>query len=127
MIFNIKKVMVSVLALAMLITVSSCHKEGTGGKSSVSGIAKHHEKSIGDCVIYIKYGTTEFPGTDVSKYDASVTADGSGNYSFTGLRKGDYYLYGVGYDTDISEAVTGGIAIKLKYNKDVTTNVPVTE
>lgn len=125
--FTIKKVMVSILTLTILVAASSCRKEGPGGKSSVSGIAKHHEKAIPDCVIYIKYGTSEFPGTDVSKYDASVTADGSGNYSFTGLRKGDYYLYGVGYDTDISEAVTGGIAIKLKYNKELTTNVPVTE
>ena len=119
--------LMAVLAAVALLTVTSCHKEGTGGKSSIKGVVKHHEKPIPNCVVYIKYGTEDFPGTDVSKYDASTTADGSANYSFKDLRKGDYYLYGVGYDTDISEIVTGGVGVKLKYNKETNINVPVTE
>ena len=115
------------LAIAVVFTIVSCHKEGTGGRSNVSGYAKHHDKPIPDCIIYIKYGAKDFPGTDISKYDASVTADANAYYEFKDLRKGDYYLYGVGYDDGIMEAVTGGIAIKLKYNKNMTTNVPVTE
>lgn len=116
-----------VLAAVVMLTVTACHKEGTGGKSSVSGTVKHHSKPIPNAIVYIKYGTKDFPGTDVSKYDASTVADASANYSFKDLRKGDYYLYGVGYDDAILETVTGGVSVKLKYNKETQSDVPVTE
>jgi hypothetical protein len=116
-----------ILAIALSTTFSACHKEGTGGKSSVSGSVKHHEALIPNCVVYIKYGTKEFPGKDLSKYDASVTADANAHYEIKDLRKGDYYLYGAGYDNSIMETVTGGIAVQLKYNKETETDVPVTE
>lgn len=111
----------------MLITLGACTKEGPGGKSSVSGNVLHHDLIIPNSVVYIKYNATEFPGPDVSVYNASVTADANGHYEFKDLRKGDYYLYGVGYDNAIFEQVTGGISIKLKYNKELKTDVPVTE
>jgi hypothetical protein len=115
------------LIFGIVLLTSGCHKEGTGGKSSVSGTVKHHAAPIPYCVVYIKYGAKEFPGTNTGLYDASVTADGSGNYEFKDLRKGDYYLYGFGYDPSIQENVSGGIAVKLKYNKETHTDVPVTE
>lgn len=106
---------------------SACHKEGTGGKSSVSGSVKHHDKLIPNSVVYIKYGSTEFPGTDVSKYDASFPTGADAHYEFKDLRKGDYYLYGFGYDNAIMGTVSGGVGIKLKYNKAIVTDIPVTE
>ena len=105
----------------------SCTKEGSGGKSSVSGSVRHHETLIPNSTVYIKYNATEFPGTDIGKYDASVTTGADAQYQFKDLRKGDYYLYGVGYDNAGAYIVTGGIAVKLKYNKTKTINVPVTE
>jgi hypothetical protein len=115
------------VVLLILITAVSCRKEGPGGKSSVTGLAVHHDTPIPGCVIYIKYNAKEFPGTDVSKYDASVVADGNARYEFKDLRRGDYYLYGVGYDANISLPVTGGVGVTLKYNKEKELNVPVTE
>ena len=106
---------------------SACKKEGTGGKSSVTGNVKHHTKLIPNAIVYIKYGATEFPGTDVSLYDDKVTADANAHYEFSGLQKGDYYLYGVGYDDAILEQVSGGISIKLRRNEALTSDVPVTE
>ncbi len=106
---------------------SSCYKEGNGGKSIVNGYVSHHSHKIPGATVYIKYGAVEFPGTDVSKYDASVTADAAAHYEIKDLRKGEYYLYGVGYDNSIMEIVSGGIGIKLKYNKVTTTDIPVTE
>lgn len=116
------------MAIAIF-TISSCKKEGTGGKSNVSGNVKHHTKLIPNAEVYIKYGATEFPGTDLSSYDDHTTADANAHYEFKGLQKGDYYLYGVGMDGVGASAfpVTGGISIKLKYNKSSTTDVPVTE
>ncbi len=124
---NSGKTLLKVICFVVVITFFSCHKEGTGGKSSVSGTVKHHSAPIPNCRVYIKYGATEFPGTDVSKYDASVTADAAAHYEFKDLEPGDYFLYGVGYDPTGPYDVTGGIHVKLKRNKALASDVPVTE
>jgi hypothetical protein len=119
----------NILAILLMgsIILTSCKKAGLGGNSSVSGTVKHHVKPIPNAVVYIKYGATEFPGADVSKYDASVASDASANYSFKGLEKGDYYLYGFGYDSTLMQNVMGGIGITLKKNQALSSDVPVTE
>lgn len=117
----------TILISLLLLVFVSCKKEGTGGKSSISGIVEHHGAAIPNSVVYIKYGATDFPGTAVSAYDAQVTADASGNYKFDGLRKGDYYLYGVGYDNAVVAPVTGGVGVRLRTNEDKSIDVPVTE
>ena len=126
---SLKYTTIFCVAVMVVFTLSSCKKEGTGGKSSVSGNVKHHQKIIPNAEVYIKYGATEFPGTDLSKYDAHTTADTNSHYEFKDLQRGDYYLYGVGTDGigASSFIVAGGISIKLKYNKASTTDVPVTE
>ncbi len=108
-------------------TITSCQKEGTGGNSTIIGYVKHHEKFIPNATVYIKYNATEFPGTNTANYDASIIAGSNALYKFTNLRKGDYYLYAIGYDDVILSQVQGGIAVKLKYNKTTITDVPVTE
>lgn len=119
---------INTLILVFLVTIlSGCHKEGKGGKASVNGKAAHHGFAIPNCVIYIKYGATELPGTSPSAYDDSVVADANGNYAFKDLYKGDYYLYGIGYDNSIMDDVKGGVGIKLNKNKAFTIDVPVTE
>lgn len=105
----------------------SCYKEGNGGKSGVNGNVSHHGHLVANAIVYIKYDAVEFPGADVSKYNASVTADANGHYEFKDLRKGVYYLYAVGYDNSIMETVTGGTGIKLKYNKATSSDIPVLE
>jgi len=115
------------LTIVLVIAFGSCKKEGTGGKSKVSGNVKHHTKLIPNAIVYIKYGATEFPGTSISVYDDQVTADVNANFEFDGLQKGDYYLYGVGYDDAIMEQVVGGVGIKLRRNESITSDVPVTE
>ena len=115
------------LVVSVSFIFTACHKEGIGGKSSVSGGVFHHEKPIPNAVVYIKYGATDFPGADVTTYDDHTTADANANYEFHNLRMGNYYLYGVGWDNSISSTVTGGISVKLKYNKSYSTDVPVVE
>lgn len=124
--FISNSISLTVLTLTILLTFS-CKKAGPGGNSGVSGAVKHHSQPIPNAVVYIKYGATEFPGTDVSKYDASAPADGSANYKFSGLEKGNYYLYGFGYDSTIQQNVSGGIGITLKKNQTLSSDVPVTE
>lgn len=104
----------------------SCKKNQLGGASTIQGRVVHHEKAISHSRVYIKFNAKEFPGTDVSLYNASVEADHHGNYSFK-CYKGDYYLYGVGYDSAISKPVVGGIPVHIRNNETVDADVAVTE
>lgn len=127
--FFLKFYKISLISISVfsLVTFNSCYKEGIGGKSSINGFVSHHSHHVPNAIVYIKYGAVEFPGTDISKYDASVTADGSAHYEIKDLRKGEYYLYAVGYDNSIMETVSGGTGIKLKYNKATSSDIPVVE
>lgn len=124
--------MIKINKIAVIIFLSgimavACKKEGPGGKSSVSGAVKHHTELIPNAIVYIKYDAKEFPGANVSIYDASSPADANAHYEFKELQKGDYYLYAVGYDSTEQVQVTGGIGVKLKRNEAKATDVPVTE
>ncbi len=106
----------------------SCKKNNIGGNSEIKGVVKHHTKIIGGATIYIKFNAKEFPGTDVSVYDATVSADANGNYSIK-CYKGDYYLYAVGADQDVPPPyiVKGGVPVKIRSNEKVEADLPVTE
>ena len=120
--------LILVITLIALV-ISSCKKEGTGGKATITGHVKHHEVHISDAIVYIKYGATELPGTNASDYDNQVVASsGDGHYEFSSLQKGDYYLYATGYDGTISATVKGGVPVKIKKKKEtVDIDIPVTE
>jgi hypothetical protein len=116
-----------VFAMLFAFAFSSCHKEGLGGNGSIAGKVAHHGKAIPNCVVYLKFNTQDFPGESPSNYDANVTADANGEYTFPKLYKGDYYLYGIGFDNSINQVVRGGVPVKVKRNKQTTQDVPVTE
>jgi hypothetical protein len=118
--------MKQVLVIACLFTLIACKKNEAGGSSEISGKVTHHEKVIPYSRVFIKYNAKEFPGSDTSRYDAKFSTGLDGAYSFK-LYKGDYFLYGYGYDPGVPGAVAGGIHIGLRKNEKSTTNVPVTE
>ena len=106
----------------------SCTKPGTGGKGSIKGAVKHHDKPIPGSVVYIKYGAKESPGTDVTYYDESANTDANANYEFPDLKKGAYYLFAIGFDTAIGKPVSGGVPVVIKSKTEtVESNVLVTE
>jgi hypothetical protein len=120
-----------VFSFLLLLFFSSCQKAGTGGDYSITAFPKHHGKSINNGVVYIKYNADELPGQAPSDFDASapvVAHPGEGAHAhFHELKKGDYYIYHIGYDSTISQTVKGGIPIKLKKDKAVDLDIPVTE
>lgn len=122
-----KKLIIALLSIVVLI--SACKKNQLGGNSSIKGKVMHHEKAIANAMVYIKFNSKESAGTDVTKYDASVQADASGNYAFSSIYKGNYYLYAVGQDSAVPAPyiVSGGVPAKLGYNKDLIIDVPVVE
>ncbi len=123
-----KKKMI-IMGIALVVAIS-CKKNGTGGEATIAAITKHHDRVIPFSTIYIKYGAKEFPGTDVSKYDAAQVTDKEGHTHFENLLRGDYYLYGVGYDSSAKAPVKGGTPITIKKSekkKEIDLTVPVTE
>lgn len=99
---------------------------GKGGSGVIRAIPKHHTRLIDSCTIYIKYNATTAP----SSYDDSikcVKVNDTAQAIFTGLKNGNYYLYGYGYDTSISKNVSAGIAFTLSAQDTEKVYVPVTE
>lgn len=118
--------------MAAILSLTACKKNGTGGDNTIAAFPKHHGVTIPNATVYIKYGATDLPGKNASDFDDAKTAvkEGSGDADchFEGLLKGDYFIYAVGYDSTVSEIVSGGIAVKITSKsgeKDV--EIPVTE
>lgn len=128
---NMKKI--TFIALTFLILAfSACKKNDTGGENTIAAYPKHHGLIIPNATVFIKYGATELPGVNAVDFDDSKVAvkEGSGlaHAHFEGLLKGDYYLYSVGFDSTINEAVSGGIAVKITSKKgEQVVDVPVVE
>jgi hypothetical protein len=130
-----RKSFISKFVIVMLVCIlTSCVKEGPGGNAEIAVWVKHHDKLIPGATVYIKYGSKEFPGDGLSLYDDSevcgTEGDDEGHTHFHDLKRGNYYLYAVGYDSSISETVMGGIPVEItKENKDGSSDVevPVTE
>lgn len=127
--------------LLMVCTASSCKREepveiaGKGGNASIKAIPKHHSKYITDCTMYIKYNTNDKPAAvfSASQYDDSLkctTVDGIPSATFTGLKKGKYYVYGVGTDPAVATnngRVEAGKPVTITADQEYEINIPVTE
>ncbi|MFI5148403.1 MAG: hypothetical protein ACHQRM_01640 [Bacteroidia bacterium] len=126
------KKIISIFALLLTgLAFNSCCKGGSGGHATLACSVFHHAKPIPGSTVYIKYNATDFPGAGTSNYDAHLTASSTSNIvTFDHLSCGDYYLYGVGFDSSLMLPVTGGLHFQIKYSdryKAEYTDVPVTE
>jgi hypothetical protein len=113
---------------------SCTYNAGTGGEATIVAFPKHHGMSIGFDTTYvdsafIKFNTQNFPGTDPANYDLIIAGEpGETHVHLEGLKRGNYYIYMTGWDTTISQRVTGGIPYTLTITSgEVDLNVPVTE
>ena len=130
------------LLIILGLSLSACEKDhkvedgcdmktpGPGGQVSIEGHVEHHGRPIPNARVFIKFGAIEFPGTDTTKYDYATTASsGDAHYQVEEMMPGDYYLYSVGYDSAIFQAVSGGVGTEItcKDHQMVETDIPVTE
>ena len=87
--------------------------------------------SIQPNVVYVKFGAKELPADPTNNYDAKFTGEfGEDHVHLENLKPGQYFIYGVGWDSSLSEVVKGGIPIKIKgrdKDKEIDMDVPVTE
>ncbi|MBL7917973.1 MAG: hypothetical protein JNM96_06220 [Bacteroidia bacterium] len=112
----------------VLFVVLSCKKNKLGGSGVIEGHMRHHAKAISRGTVFIKFNAKEFPGSDTNIYDAKVHPDTTGYYKFE-VYKGNYYVYGFGYDFSIPAPyqVAGGVPVKVRTNEKVVADLPVTE
>ena len=128
---------ITIITAALLITAfTSCKEEkdectaGTGGSVTLVAFPQHHGADVRPYNVYVKYNTQNSPGTDPANYDLTIAADTTENHiEIENLKCGDYYIYMVGYDTAISEGVSGGIPTTIAEGAtgEINLNVPVTE
>jgi len=123
-----KKKIIFIPLLFILIGFNSCKKNELGGKAIIKGTVKHHSKIIANATVFIKFNAKEYPGSDTILYDSKVKADANGNYLIK-CYKGDYYLFGFGYDNDVPPPyhVKGGVPVKIRNNETVEIEIAVTE
>lgn len=116
------------LIICLFTIVTACKKNKTGGKATLKGVVKHHDKPIGDAYVYVKFNSSEFPGDDYTLYDTYVKAEANGNYTIP-FYKGTYYIYAVGLDMDIPYPykVSGGLSISIRNRENLTKDIAVTE
>lgn len=125
-----------IAALLGIMTLVACnHKDapivsGKGGNAIVNVYPAHHEnaKNLISFKVYVKYNTSDAPAN--GKYDDSldcVNADSMVSCTFSGLKNGNYYFYGYGYDTSIQQNVKGGTPYTIKQQNTQTLHLPVSE
>lgn len=118
--------------LFIISTAFGCKKKssaGTGGNANLKVVAQHHSLSIDSGTIYIKFNTLDAPSDGVYDLTQSFSSSSTGNAFtiFNGLKKGDYYIYGTGWDPSISNQVKGGIPYTVESETELSIIVPVTE
>ena len=121
-----KKLFLILAAVAFAST--ACRKAGTGGDAEIQAMTMHHDAHVHDATVYLKFDAKEFPGTNIADYDLSAEVGADGHAHFTGLKRGKYFVYGVGFDSTINQTVTGGVAVEIKKKDEIkVVTVPVTE
>jgi hypothetical protein len=97
------------LLLLSVAVFASCQRQDCE-TATVKGKVQHHALDIPDAMVYIKKGSKDAPSDprNPKSYDDSVKADANAAYSFSNLKDGDYYLFSIGFDAAIGEAVFGG-------------------
>lgn len=137
------KYLMPVLLIVVVMLMPACKKDkcpaGSGGDLTLKLYPSHHLKAIPGSTVRIKFGAQDFPGEN-GPYDISQTAnpayDNTGKridttVTFSGLKCGDYYIYGTGIDSSLSstnKTVKGGFPYSTTQdNGTIELVLPVTE
>lgn len=114
-------------ALLLAGILLGCKTEGFDGDGSISGKVVRNGIKISGATVYVKFHAKESPGSRESDFDASVSTYASGNYTVAQLKRGDYYLFAIGYDSSINTVVSGGLAVTIAKGQLLEADINVRE
>ncbi len=118
------------LALSLVFGCRKKNTAGLGGNNELRIKARHHTIVLDSIKVYVKFNATDAP-TSLSEYDISADVkiqNGDTVAIFEGLKDGEYYLYGTGWDPYSVIDVEGGLPIEIdKENSPIEYNLQVTE
>lgn len=123
---------ISLMSIAAMLLFAACERKetvpvgGKGGNATLKVTPQHHGNNIDSCTIYLKYNVQDKP----SSYDEEVKCvmeNGKPVATFTNLNKGNYYVFGKGWDPGIEQDVEGGIPYTITEETTKEITVPVTE
>ncbi len=127
------------LAIFLLVSIASCNKDernciagkGKGGIEITvfpvyNGLPVASSKAFKDTVL-VKYGTTNFPGDNQSKYELHVIAkEGEKSAVISKINCGVYYIFVICQDTVSGRRLTGGASfVSDKINGEFNLVIPV--
>ncbi len=134
----------SIIRIPMILSIGfvfSCKKKeeavtcqaGAGGSISFHAALFHHttlipNDSLRPDTVWVKYCQTGW-NDDPSTYDARfIGIPGEDSVHVTGLKPGQYFFRGSGYDRSIFLEVSGGVAASCDGSSNhISINIPVTE
>lgn len=118
-------------AMVLCVFIASCCKPGMGGNVTLIAYPTHHGTKVKWDTIYVKYNATTFPGFNPSDYDTKFIGNPNDTTVIcNGLKCGQYYFYGRGYDSLRVFYVGGGLSVKIEHkdrNETKLLNIAVTE
>ena len=129
------------LVICGVLISSSCKKKespvtctaGAGGSVNFHFALFHHttlipNNALRPDTVWVKYCQSGW-NDDPSTYDSRfIGVPGEDSVHVTGLKPGQYYFRGSGYDTSISLEVSGGVGASCDGNtSNLYLNIPVTE
>jgi hypothetical protein len=110
---------ISILSMVLIIFMAfGCRKKnnaGLGGDNELQVTVKHHAVIQDSITVYVKFNTQDAPAS-INDYEISAEVEeyeGEKIAIFTGLKDGEYYLYGKGWDPDLVDDVEGGLPIEI--------------
>lgn len=106
------------LFVVISLALSSCKKNGTGGKASLHVLVYHNAIPINNSVVYVKFGARAQPSDPKNNYDLKVEGEPDENHVHVeDLRYGNYYLYAVTYDSLTNTFYEGGLATTITWGE----------
>jgi len=122
------------ILIFLCVGLLSCHDNPPASVTSeltVNCTVMHHAYTVPFGRVYIKNGTTNWPGQNLALYDLSLPVDQSGRVIIEGLGSGGHVFYAIAYDSAVADSVSGYMMLSTELKpgekKEVDLTIPVSE
>ena len=112
----------ALMLAGLLCLAAGCNKGDDEDTFTLRVTPRHHGRAIDSCTVYLKRDAVNAPANGI--YDDSakcVPVDGVPVATFSGLKEGNHYIYGLGWDPQLTppQPVQGGFAVPLTSDQHI--------